>query len=525
MHVEMTSGPAHSHGVDVSDDLGPDVHSRRSPRRVRVSPRLPDPGETIAGKYLLVRLIGEGGMGVVYEATHVRLRQRLAIKILRPDLPELGQVLARFEREARAAAQLRSIHVARVIDVDTLPNGLPYIVLEFLEGRDLDAELGVTGPMAIEEAVDIVLQTAEPMSEAHALGIVHRDLKPANLFLCQAHDSAKRIVKVLDFGISKSEREDSRLTPTHAYFGTPCYAAPEQLRAATAADARSDVWSLGAILFELLTGQTPFVGLPTEVIAKVVSDPVPSPSGLRPDLPPALARIVLRALEKDPAKRFQSMRELSEALAPFAPKKDPSALLSEAPRSRGKLGEILVADGLLESRDLQAALAEQRRSGILLGRVLLDMGLVAEPDLLTALAKQQGIIVTPEPPRPVQRGPVRAPPPRRLPPPSRPRASRRMWMAAAAGLPLGILLAVAAGALWTRGHPSSRAPAAVPVPIASDGPGVTLAEPGPTLTGLATATSSADEASAPPAARLAAPNFPRPSPPAKRAKVFEPTGI
>ncbi|MDP9148679.1 MAG: protein kinase, partial [Myxococcota bacterium] len=463
----MSSGPAHSHGVDVDDDN----YAQRSPRRIRVHPRLPEAGETIAGKYLLVRLIGEGGMGVVFEATHVRLRQRLAIKILRPDLPELGDVLARFEREARAAAQLRSIHVARVIDVDTLLNGLPYIVLEYLEGRDLDAELGITGPMAVEDAVDIVLQTAEPMSEAHALGIIHRDLKPANLFLCRAHDSTSRIVKVLDFGISKSEREDSRLTPSHAYFGTPCYAAPEQLREATAADARSDVWSLGAILFELLTGRTPFVGLPTEVIAKVVSDSVPSPIQLRPDLPPDLARVVLRALAKDPDRRFQSMRQLSEALAPFGPKKDSAALMSEAPRSRGKLGEILVAEGLLARGDLQCALAEQRRSGVLLGRVLLDMGFVAEPDLLTALAKQQGIIVTPEPPLRTHgsRPAVRAAHPASARPRSR-ASVRRMWFAAAAGLPLGILLAVAVATLVTKGRSSSPPSPVSVAPIASATP-------------------------------------------------------
>src|SRR4030081_1814792 len=132
--------------------------SQRSHPRIRALPALPRPGDTIAGKYALVRLIGEGGMGVVYEATHVRLRQRLAIKILRPDVPDFGGVVARFEREARSAAQLQSIHTARVIDVDVLPSGLPYIVLEYLDGRDLDAELESTGPLPIEEAVDVVLQ-------------------------------------------------------------------------------------------------------------------------------------------------------------------------------------------------------------------------------------------------------------------------------------------------------------------------------------------------------------------------------
>ncbi|HZU85388.1 MAG TPA: serine/threonine-protein kinase, partial [Polyangiaceae bacterium] len=261
----------------MSANAQPFGDAERSRPRLRAIPALPRPGDTIAGKYALVRLIGEGGMGVVYEANHVRLQQRLAIKVLRPDVPDFGGVVTRFEREARAAAQLQSIHAARVIDVDALPNGLPYIVLEFLEGRDLDAELEQTGPMSVEDAVDVVLQVTDAMSEAHALGIVHRDLKPSNLFVCRVGEQARRVIKVLDFGISKSESDDTRLTPSHAYFGTPYYAAPEQLRAATTADARSDVWSLGAILFELLTGRTPFVGTPTSVITQVISDPVPWP--------------------------------------------------------------------------------------------------------------------------------------------------------------------------------------------------------------------------------------------------------
>src|SRR5258708_5685283 len=177
--------------------------SSDSGKRVRSREGLPVPGDVIAGKYALGRVIGEGGMGVVYEATHTRLHQRLAIKVLRPDVPEFQLVLARFEREARATAQLRTIHAARVIDVDTLPDGLPYIVMEFLEGVDLDVELRASGPMAVDEAVDVVLQVAEAMAEAHGLGIVHRDLKPANLFVCRA--GGRRVVKVLDFGISKIE--------------------------------------------------------------------------------------------------------------------------------------------------------------------------------------------------------------------------------------------------------------------------------------------------------------------------------
>jgi len=349
-------------------------------------------GTVIDDKYALERLIGEGGMGVVFEAKHLRLRQRLAIKVLRPDLPDLDRVVERFEREARAAAQLQSIHAARVFDVDTLPNGLPYIVMEYLEGRDLDAELGQTGPMKVRDAIDIAIQVADAMGEAHRAGIVHRDLKPSNLFLCRKDEDARPVVKVLDFGISKSTSERAQLTPHEAYFGTPHYAAPEQLRAAGTADARSDIWSLGIIMFELLTGRTPFQGSPTSVIAQVVSEPIPWPLRYRPDLPRALARVVIRALQRDPRRRYQTMEDFARALAPFganrAAASDDGA--GDSPASR-KLGEILVDDGVLDPRELERALGVQRRTGSQIGRVLLESGLVSQADLMAALAKQQGI--------------------------------------------------------------------------------------------------------------------------------------
>jgi serine/threonine-protein kinase len=346
-------------------------------------------GDIIAGKYALLRRIGEGGMGVVFEATHLRLRVRLAVKFLRPDVCGPGEVLARFEREAWITAQLRSGHFARIIDIDRLPSGLPYIVLEYLEGCDLETELLGAGPLPIADAVDFAMQVAEAMKEAHALGIIHRDLKPSNLFVCRAGE--QRFLKILDFGISRVEHSEAKITCNSSYIGTPAYAAPEQLRDSSGADARSDVWSLGVVLFELLTGRTPFTGSASEVIARVMVDPVPWPCHFRPEIPAELARIVLRALQRDPEERFQTMHQLTEALAPFGPASAVASAAVGAPPGRARLGEVLVAEGLVSAEDLERALHEQRRTGHLLGRVLVDMGFVTQADLLAALAKQQGI--------------------------------------------------------------------------------------------------------------------------------------
>lgn len=279
-------------------------------------------GEVLAGKYRIDRVLGQGGMGVVVAATHVHLRQQVAIKFLLKGAR--GDVVARFLREARAAARLKSEHVARVLDVGELPNGSPYMVMEYLEGSDLEGVLAQRGPLPVDEAVLHVLQACEAIAEAHAAGIVHRDLKPANLFLTRMPDGSGS-VKVLDFGISKDTTEDpteqsASLTRTTAVLGSPSYMAPEQMRSTRDADARADIWSLGVILYELLTGAVPFVAESfVELALKVISEEPASPRSYRPDLPPALEAAILRCIRKEPQERFPNVGELAAAIAPFGP--------------------------------------------------------------------------------------------------------------------------------------------------------------------------------------------------------------
>jgi len=290
---------------------------------------LPAPGSVIAGKYELVSVIGEGGMGVVYEARHLRLKQRVAIKMLRPKVLHLDAITPRFEREARTAALLRGRHVARIFDVDVTEGGLPFMVMEFLVGRDLEAELVERGTLSVQEATGYVLQACVAMQEAHAAGIVHRDLKPANLFLTE--ENGERVVKVLDFGISKiTDDAETRLTGTFATVGTPLYMSPEQVRSSKDVDIRTDIWSLAVILFEALAGQPPFYGSMTATAAAIVADPTPSLCAIRPDVPVELEQALERALQKLPSRRFPDVGSLSAALAPFGPPRLPFSSLNDA---------------------------------------------------------------------------------------------------------------------------------------------------------------------------------------------------
>ncbi len=284
------------------------------------------PGDVLAGKYRVERVLGAGGMGVVVAAHHLELDEKVAIKFLLPEALGKPDLLARFERESRAAVKIKSEHVARVIDVGRLDTGAPYMVMEHLEGGDLRSGLHDRGAMKAEQAAEFILQACEAIAEAHALGIVHRDLKPANLFCIRRADGLLSI-KVLDFGISKvdasrSSIADLEMTSTGAVIGSPLYMSPEQLKSSKDVDARTDIWSLGVILYELVSNQLPFVA--DSITQLAIEIATGTPKALRelcPDLPVGFEDVVRRCLTQDRTRRMQNVGELAVALKDYAPKR------------------------------------------------------------------------------------------------------------------------------------------------------------------------------------------------------------
>lgn len=301
-------------------------------------------GTVLAGKYRVDRILGRGGMGIVVAATHLELDTLVAIKLLLPEVRNNEEVVARFSREARAAARIKSEFVARTLDVGKLDNGCPYIVMEYLEGGDLSQRLAEQGPLPIGAAVHFILQACDALSEAHAMGIIHRDLKPSNLFVTRRRDGTE-VTKMLDFGISKlsptaGSSPELSMTRTTSIMGSPLYMSPEQLVASRNVDPRSDIWALGVTLYEALAGKPPFGGesLP-ELCAKVMTQPAPPLTEVRPDVPPQLEAVVMRCLCKEPAQRYATASELAAALMPFAP----ASTTGMGQRSRVALG--IATDG------------------------------------------------------------------------------------------------------------------------------------------------------------------------------------
>jgi serine/threonine protein kinase len=348
-------------------------------------------GDVLAGKYKVESILGVGGMGIVVAARHIQLEQRVALKFLLPQAMQSPEAVERFQREARSAVRLHSEHVAKVTDVGMLDSGAPYMVMEFLDGADLSRVVQATGSISIEESVHFVLQACEAIAEAHSLGIIHRDLKPQNLFVTRRVDG-RPLIKVLDFGISKTIDTQSglSLTRTSSIMGSPLYMSPEQMRSSKNVDVRSDIWALGVILYELLTGRVPFEAeaIP-ELCLKVVQDPVVPPRSLRAEVPDVLDAIVRKCLEKNPANRFQNVAELASALEPYSElargssdriaatlhmKSHPHISIPAlaASSSNAKIGTGGTAWGTT-----QAILARKKRMPYIAGGVVVALGAVA----------------------------------------------------------------------------------------------------------------------------------------------------
>lgn len=285
----------------------------------------PEPGQILAGKYRVEKIIGEGAMGYVLGAYHLELEERVAIKWVRDIGSASPEAIERFLREAKLCAKIQSEHVVRVRDVGRNEKGAPFIVMELLDGRDLASVVDTHKRVAPPTAVDYVLQALEAVAEAHSMGIVHRDLKLQNLFLARRKDGSE-LVKVLDFGISKVTNASQAMTMGTAILGSPLYMSPEQMRSSRDVDARSDIWSMGVVLYELLTGTVPFMAesLP-ELCMQVMNAEPTAPSALVKEISPGLEGVLLSCLAKSPSDRPAHVGILAQALAPFAtPQSRPS---------------------------------------------------------------------------------------------------------------------------------------------------------------------------------------------------------
>jgi serine/threonine protein kinase len=292
---------------------------REGERKVVSEYEMPKVGDLIAGKYRLEKVAGEGGMGIVYAAQHLVLRQRVAVKVLLPDAATSEMVVERFAREAQAAARIQSEHVARVMDAGSTATGAPFLVMEYLEGCDLEELLSVEGPLPLTDVVDYLMQALEALAHAHAVGLVHRDIKPANLFLACRPDGGN-VIKMLDFGISKAMRStpEQKVLTGQAVLGSPVYMSPEQLRNAKDIDARADIWSLGVVAYELLAGKPPFDGEGVGEIFAAILEKDPEPVHIvNWRLPPEISTVIAKCLQRKPEDRWSDAAALVRALKPF----------------------------------------------------------------------------------------------------------------------------------------------------------------------------------------------------------------